>query len=105
MNISSQTSLLALNASIEAARAGEAGKGFAVVAEEVSKLANNSSESVEKITTALGGMEDKTSNILEKISSINDLIQNQAANMQEINASVEEIKAMATTIEDLSKEL
>jgi hypothetical protein len=50
-------------------------------------------------------MEDKTSNILEKISSINDLIQNQAANMQEINASVEEIKAMATTIEDLSKEL
>ncbi len=105
MNISSQTSLLALNASIEAARAGEAGKGFAVVAEEVSKLANNSSESVEKITAALGGMEDKTSNILEKISSINDLIQNQAANMQEINASVEEIKAMATTIEDLSKEL
>lgn len=37
--ITSQTSLLSLNASIEAARAGEAGKGFAVVATEISSMA------------------------------------------------------------------
>ncbi len=42
--------LLSLNASIEAARAGEHGRGFAVVADEISKLADNSSSELNKIT-------------------------------------------------------
>lgn len=53
-DISSQTSLLSLNASIEAARAGEAGKGFAVVAQEIGKLAQQTASALEKTGEIIG---------------------------------------------------
>lgn len=48
-NISTEINLLSLNASIEAARAGDAGRGFAIVANQIKKLSNDTSNSVNKI--------------------------------------------------------
>ena len=65
--ITSQTSLLALNASIEAARAGDAGKGFAVVASEITGMASQTKEATVKITELI---QNVTSAINEVVTVI-----------------------------------
>ncbi len=78
--ISSQTSLLALNASIEAARAGEAGKGFAVVATEIGNLANQTSQTVEDIDAIIGEVKSAVDSMTDSLNASTDFLENTVLN-------------------------
>ena len=75
--ISSQTGLLALNASIEAARAGEQGRGFSVVAESIGKLAADSTAATADIEKIIGELCRDISDTVGNIETIRASIERQ----------------------------
>ncbi|MEA2689653.1 MAG: methyl-accepting chemotaxis protein [Candidatus Eremiobacteraeota bacterium] len=54
--ISSETTLLSLNAAIEAAHAGTAGSGFGVIANEIRSLAETTSRATQEISAVIAGV-------------------------------------------------
>ncbi len=98
--ISSQTSLLALNASIEAARAGEAGKGFAVVATEISNLAQQTSETVSNINKIVGDVNQAVEDMAKCLdASMNFMGETVLEDYNEFGKVSEQYKEDASVVE------
>jgi len=76
LSISSQTTILALNASVEAARAGEAGNGFAVVAGEIRVLAEHSKSTADKITSIMDVIISSVDKLSEQADALLSFINN-----------------------------
>jgi methyl-accepting chemotaxis protein len=86
-----------MNAAIEAAHAGEAGKGFAVVADEIRKLAENSGEQSQTISSVLKKIKES----IDKITASTDEVLNK---FEAINSGVQIVSNQETEIRNAMEE-
>lgn len=101
-NITSQTSLLSLNASIEAARAGEAGRGFAVVASEISGLASQTQEATVNIEGLIRNVSEEIDKVVNIMASMVEQVRKQNEVVGSTADSFEQIAVNAANIQNSS---
>ena len=103
--LSNSTKILGLNASIESARAGAAGRGFSVVAKEIERLSSSTTQSAKEIGDMLGSIEVQLNNISEKSRETTDTFMQQAASLEEIAATMQNLNANVKGIDDYVQQL
>lgn len=101
-SVAGQTNMLGLNAAIEAARAGEHGRGFSVVAEEIRKLSATTSSSMNEINKILKSIEYSVNHIHENMQASDMIFQEQAAALEQITASMQELYANAEVLQGIA---
>ena len=99
-SISTQTSLLSLNASIESSRAGETGRGFAVVASEVRNLADQTIVLTKSINEVVSQLEIEAKETQDIVNSIVDEVSNEDVIIEAVN---ETYTKLMNSVIDISK--
>lgn len=104
-NIAKSTRILGLNAGIEAARSGEAGKGFAVVASEITKLANQSAESVTEINDVMENLRQQVISISNTLKDTVEISTQQGLAISGITDSLERLTNVSEEVNTLAKKI
>lgn len=101
-SIGRNSRILGLNAGIEAARSGEHGRGFGVVAQEITKLADTSTSSVDEIRNLLELLRAKVEEVSKTVSETTTISQQQSASTEQISAVITHLTIAAEEIDELS---